>query len=185
MKIGNIVGTDRHRERQIKKAFHKVKEELSEHLDAINDNTNEIQANYEYLLRLEEKIDKLGEKFEGLRLAISQIAKEKQAESSMALACSKDQTSLENFFKKNDRHLSPAERRVFLALYATIRPIRYSELGKSLGMSEFLVANCITDLIEKGIPIAKSYQRNHVLVELEHGFRLDQEKRKVQKSGKT
>ena len=46
-------------EKETKKAFSKVKKEFEEHLEAINENTNEIQSNYELMLKLEEKLDKV------------------------------------------------------------------------------------------------------------------------------
>ena len=39
----------------------RIKEEFDEHLGSINENTNEIQANYEYLCNTDSKIDKLNE----------------------------------------------------------------------------------------------------------------------------
>ena len=38
----------------LKKAFNKIKEEFEEHLGSINENTNEIQANYEYAKSLKD-----------------------------------------------------------------------------------------------------------------------------------
>jgi len=43
----------------IKSSFFKIKEELNQHLDTINDNTKEIQINYDSITRIEAKIDKL------------------------------------------------------------------------------------------------------------------------------
>ena len=47
-----------------KVSFSKIKEELDVHLDSINENTNEINANFEHILKVEQKVDKLSEKFE-------------------------------------------------------------------------------------------------------------------------
>ena len=44
--------------------FVKIKQEFLEHLDSINQNTNEIQANYEYLKEFETKLEKLRERID-------------------------------------------------------------------------------------------------------------------------
>ena len=47
-----------------KNAFLKVKEELDEHLEAINENTTENKTTYNRLRVLEDKVDKLSEKMD-------------------------------------------------------------------------------------------------------------------------
>ena len=54
----------KHQDEQIKTAFTKVKEEMTDHLDAINENTNEINSTSNYVKELEKKINKLNEKIE-------------------------------------------------------------------------------------------------------------------------
>ena len=44
-------------DKELKGAFLKIKKEFEEHLQAINENTNEIQSNYECLCEIEAKID--------------------------------------------------------------------------------------------------------------------------------
>ncbi|MBI1969056.1 hypothetical protein HYS48_00040 [Candidatus Woesearchaeota archaeon] len=65
----NIVQMDQH----VRKAFSAVKEEMEEHLQAINESTDEIQANYEYLLELEEKLEKLSIKVDELQMMMKQM----------------------------------------------------------------------------------------------------------------
>ena len=49
------------------KALNGIKKELGEHLQAINENTNEIQSNYEYFNRIENKINKLTERIDQIQ----------------------------------------------------------------------------------------------------------------------
>ena len=54
----------------LNKAFEQVKEQFEDHLESINENTNEIQGNFEYLCELDRKIDKLSEQVEQLNMLI-------------------------------------------------------------------------------------------------------------------
>ena len=49
-------------------ALKDVREELDDHLDAINQATEEVQSSQEYLNRLDEKVDKLSEQMEQIML---------------------------------------------------------------------------------------------------------------------
>ncbi len=153
----------------IKKEVDFLKEELSEHLDSINDNTNEIQANYEYLCRLDAKIDKLNEKLEELMIAFKQSGIEPVSEA--AEGC----------------ELSEEEKAVFLALYTSAenRVLTYAEISQALKEEEHLVAGYITNLIEKGVPIIKRYVNSKVYLMLDKGFRELQAKKNVLRISQT
>ena len=73
------------------------RDELDDHLDSINQNTNEIQSNYEYMCRLEAKMDKICERLATLQIRLNEL----------------DQG--------NDKpariNLSYEEKKVFLAIY--------------------------------------------------------------------
>ena len=45
-----------------------IKRQFEEHLQAINENTNEIQSNYEYLSEMESKINKMAERIDQIQL---------------------------------------------------------------------------------------------------------------------
>lgn len=57
----------------IRVSFSKIKEEMEEHLQTINESTDEIQQNYEYLMDLEKKMDKLSEKVEQIQLMVKEL----------------------------------------------------------------------------------------------------------------
>ena len=57
----------------LKDAFGKIKEEFEEHLQAINENADEIQLSYEYITQMETKVDKLTAKMEELQLMMRQM----------------------------------------------------------------------------------------------------------------
>ncbi len=64
--------------KNLKKSFSKVKNELDDHLDAINANTLEIKFVYEYLYGLEEKINKLSERLDELVVPASTLTLREQ-----------------------------------------------------------------------------------------------------------
>jgi len=114
-------------------AFSKVKDELNEHLDAINQNTTEMGSIQQYIVELEEKIDKLSERIDVL---VSQ-----QQGKSYDL----------------DIKLSLREQEVFLALYTADDVKTSLELAQYLGLTEELVNGFIYKLISKSIPVMKKY----------------------------
>ncbi len=57
----------------LKDAFGKVKEEFEEHLQAINENADEIQMAYESMSHLETKMDKLSGRVDELQLMMRQM----------------------------------------------------------------------------------------------------------------
>ncbi|MEK6828081.1 MAG: hypothetical protein AABX78_01910, partial [Nanoarchaeota archaeon] len=54
--------------KSLRHEFIKIKQEFEEHLQAINENTNEISANYEYICELESKLDKLSERVDQIQM---------------------------------------------------------------------------------------------------------------------
>ncbi len=140
-----------------------VREEFDEHRDSINDNTDEIEANYELLCKLEAKVDKLQEQFEQLQLTLA-----------MGNAPSMPVQSID---------LDEKEKEVFLILYTgpSCRPVTYREVASAMKESEFLVRGYITNLIEKGVPIEKRYINEVAYVSLNPSFRERQAKENLVK----
>ncbi len=154
----------------LKKEIDSLKEELSEHMDSINDNTNEIQANYEYLCRLDSKIEQLKEQVKELMLMLKASGIEPKPE---ALHI--------------DAELSEKEKGVFLVLYTASeqKPLTYAEIAQILKEEEYLVAGYVTNLIEKGIPIIKRYINKTVYLALDKEFRDLQAKKNILKISQT
>lgn len=141
---------------ELKEAISTIKEELDEHLDSINANTNEVQTNYEFLCRLEAKIDKLSERLDQMQL--------KPREQKLAIS----------------HPLTKHEKDVFMALYkGSENFITYLEIGRHLGLPEELVREYVMNLIAKGIPIVKRYVNNKAYVKIETDFRNKQTREDV------
>ena len=139
---------------ELKAAFSSVREEFDEHLDAINENTNEVQANYGYLCEIDNKINKLNEKIEEIQLILGRLTGKK--------------VDLNPEYYSVDP-LGPEEQKVFLAMYTEDKPVSYMELANRVGKPLTLVRSYVTNLIEKGIPINKSYVkgRPHIMIDTE------------------
>jgi len=134
-----------------------IRDEFDEHLASINDNTNEIQANYEYLLKLEAKLDKVNEKLERLHLLLG------------------------GFNEGNSQkiELCDEEKKIFLVLYTTNKPLAYAELASAVRLNEFLVSGYVTNMIEKGVLIVKQYVNKKVFLQLKEDFRALQARENV------
>lgn len=150
-------------EKGLRKAFGRVKREFEEHLEAINENTNEIQSNYEILLRLESKIEKIESRINEIDRFIKQFKSqhvyfidEEEADSFSIMPLNKD------------------EKKVFRAIYELETEkvqITYSKIADILGISASLAREYVAALIEKGVPIMKNYLNQQVYVNLEPRFR--------------
>jgi hypothetical protein len=149
---------------ELKSAFSQIREEFDEHLDAINENTNEIQANYEYLCEIDNKINKLNEKIEEIQLILSKLTGQK--------------LDLKPEYYRIDP-LGPEEQKMFLAIYSEDKPLSYMELAKRVGKPLTLVRSYVTNLIEKGIPINKSYVKGRPHVMIDAGFKSLQAKKNI------
>lgn len=144
----------------VKEILKQVREEFDEHLDAINDNTNEIQTNYEFLCRLEAKVEKLNERLDEIQILLNPNH-EKQ----------------KNVLVQT---LTKHEKEVFLVLYeAGENFVTYLEIGKHLGLTEDLVREYVMNLIAKGIPIVKRYVNNKAYIKVDTEFRNLQTKENI------
>ena len=148
------------------KALKDVKKEFIEHLQAINENTNEIQSNYEYLSEVENKINKLTERVDQIQLFL-------QSNTNFAV------DRIENFEIKP---LKRNEQYVFLVLYALEDEkgsVTYTDIARKTGFTESLVMDYITSIIEKGVPIIKRYINNRAYLKLDKEFKRLQTKENI------
>ncbi len=129
----------------------KVKEEMEDHLEAINSNTNEIMSNYEYLCQIDARLAKVEEKIDDLLLASGIHA-----------------TSRYHDFKMP--RLTKNEQELFDFLVAQERVISYRELAFKLALSQTLLSDYMAGLIAKSIPVSKRYSGSDILVSLDPKF---------------
>ena len=145
--------------------FDKIRHEFEEHLQAINENTNEIASNFEYVSEIEAKLDRLSERVDNLQMFL---------ESNSGKYIAK-----RNFDVKR---LSRKEQEVFLVVYTLEEEkgnLTYGDIAEKLGISEQLTASYITSLIEKGVPIIKKYFSTTPYFRLDPDFKTLQAKENI------
>lgn len=149
-------------------ALQGVREEFDDHREAINDNTAEIEANYELMCRLDSKLDKVSEELEELKLTFAQLVRAPNAHNNQA-------TQLQHI------ELTRMEKEIFLILYTASEDaaINYKELAKCLKESEFLIRGYVTNMMEKGVPIIKRYRNDVAVLSLPSTFKELQAKRNI------
>lgn len=141
-----------------------VREEFDDYRESINDSTNEIEANYELVCRLDAKVDRLQEQLEQLQLSLANVLGS-PVQASVASA----QSSID---------LDEKEKEVFLVLYTASdeKPLTYKEIAAALKESEFLIRGYITNMIEKGVPVTKRYLNDVAFISLDRSFKDRQAK---------
>jgi len=125
-----------------------IKEEIDEHLAAINENTQEIQTNFTFLLELDSKIDKLSQRMDKIELML-----------------------LDKPHKIEVKPLDHPEKQVFCVLYTEEAPLTYEDISNKTNFSSAMVREYISALIEKGIPLTKSYYQGRPFLKLDQDFK--------------
>jgi len=144
-----------------------LSEELDDHRQAINENTNEIASNYEFLCKLDTKLEALSKRVEELAGLIENKPKPGEEKAPEVIV-----TPLTN-----------REKEVFRALYRICEETgsyaTYKDLAANLRISEQLVSSYIANFIAKGIQIKKRYFGNIVRIGIDAAFRHLQAKRNI------
>lgn len=152
--------------KKLQAEFTKIKHEFEEHLQAINENTNEIAANYEYICEIEAKLDRLSERVDGIQMYL-------EANSNIAIA------KRTNFDVKR---LDRMEQQVFLVIYTLEEEkgsLTYRDIAEKLNISEQLAGSYVTSIIEKGVPILKRYLNSKPYLRLDPEFKTLQAKENI------
>lgn len=131
-----------------------VRLELDEHLDSINQNSVEIQANYEYLEELNKKIDKLTNRLDELGTLFLH---------SMAV---QDQKAT----------FTDQEKEVFVVLYTAQEPLSYEEIAARSALPLYLVEDIVMSMKLKHIPINKKIFAGKTLLVMDDKFKEAQKK---------
>lgn len=117
-------------EKKLSEEIHEIKEELDEHLDALNQNTAEIGAVHDYLSELDVRLAKLGERVDALQtLLLAQTPSVKSV------------------------RLTPKEEELLRVLIDAKEPMSSLMMGKLTGLTVDLAAQTLYCLKQKGIPV--------------------------------
>lgn len=133
---------------KIKKQLLLVKQNLSEHLSAINENTSELQSFFDYLRELEQKFEKLSQRLDTLQL--------------------------QNPSPKEKPYIAPlniTEKKLFLALYTEEAPLNCPELSQKSGVPLSIIREYLNSLSQKGLPLSRSFLNNQIFYQLDPQFK--------------
>ena len=162
-KIGESLKFLFNSQNSLKDSIEEIKEQVEDHFHSINENTNEIQSNYEYSAETEEKINKLAERIDEISMLMGIQKRQKKSEMPK---------------------LTTVEKQIFLALYTLCDEQEYAsyqEIASMVNLSKTLIINYITILIEKGVPIIKSYKDDETKIRLSSYFKNMQTKNNILK----
>lgn len=132
-----------------------IREELDEYLSAINDNTSEILANYSYTQLVDQRLEQVMARLDKIEQMLG--AKQRHAV----------------------QPLTYEEKKVFLVLYTEEVPKSYQDLAQQTNLSEGLVIDIVAALIEKGVPLLKSYFNTAAYIKMTPTFKEVQAKENV------
>ena len=153
-------------EKKIKTSFSKIKDELDEHLDTINQNTTEIQANYEYIFELENKIEKLTQRMDDMQLIME------------------NGNGVDYKLEQPISKLTKREEEVFMLLYTDKEEsLTFSEISRKIGFTEDMVKNYIQNMSSKGVPIIQKLLSGETYISIDPGFKNLQIKENVLRIG--
>ena len=138
----------------MKKNFEIIRHALEEHLSAINENTSEIQALFDYLHELEIKVDRLSERLDRTELDLP--AEQPEVE------------PLDNL-----------EKQVFLILYTEEMPLSYHEIAIKARLPISTIPETISSLIAKGVPLLRSLANKQLFFKLSPSFKETQAKENI------
>lgn len=138
----------------MEKELASIRNALEEHLNAINENTSEIQAMFDYLQEVETKIERLSQRLDQLQL--QQETKEKSI-----------------------TPLTRIEQQVFLALYTEEIPLSYYEIAVKTQLPLAVTQETVAALARKGVPLVRSFVNEQLFLRLEPKFKEKQAKENV------
>ena len=142
---------------ELKITLNNLKKELTGHLDAINENTSEIQASYGCMNEINDKLEKLTERVESVELFLQEHGNFDVVEKSFEI-----------------KPLTRTEEHVFLVIYALEDEkglVSYSDIIKKTGLPSYIISEYIARLVEKGIPLLKKYVNNIPYISLNKEFK--------------
>ena len=134
-----------------------VREELDEHLQSINENTNELEIQNSFICEIDNRLTKLEEKMDELHFLLKQLV----TRAKLSVELSKD------------------EQRVFLILYTHSKFMTTDEIGHNAFLEKELTDESITGMMDKGIPIDREIFDGNVYYRMNKEFKLRQAKENI------
>ncbi|MBD3318780.1 hypothetical protein GF342_02635 [Candidatus Woesearchaeota archaeon] len=130
-----------------------MRREIDEHRTAINENTTEVQTNFDFLCELDNRINHLQDRIDELFLVVS------------------GKTRRESFAVSP---LNTREKAVFwaiLSLTESFTYVTYAQIATHLNTSTSVVGSYVARLVEKGVPFVKKVKKGKIGIALHPRFR--------------
>jgi hypothetical protein len=137
--------------KDVEDLFKEIREELDEHLDALNQNTAEIASTHEYVSELDMKIEKLTERIDALQ----------------ALLLAQTPAS------KISLKLNAKEQDVLQILQDSADALTSAQIGKLCGLTPDLAAQTLYCLKQKGVKILAQTLEEETMYALDGRFIFD------------
>lgn len=134
-----------------------MREEIDEHLQAINENTNELEIQNSFICEIDNRLTKLEEKMDELHFLLKQLV----TRTNLSVELSKD------------------EQRVFLIIYTHSKFMTSTEIGSRALLDKELTDESITAMMDKGIPIDREIFDGNVYFRMNKEFKLRQAKEHI------
>lgn len=139
-------------DRKIRNSFSVIKEEFEDHLNAINENTQEIGSHYESISELNRKIEKLNERMDQVSAMAREFAQE-----------------------RNSISLDPDEQRMFLTLYLNEEGfISFDEIVERTHFNPEHARNLITSMLDKGVRMVREINEGNLYLKMNPYFKARQ-----------
>ncbi|MBU0535598.1 MAG: hypothetical protein KKE20_01430 [Nanoarchaeota archaeon] len=143
---------------KIKNSFCVIKEEFEDHLDAINQNTDEIQQHHASLCELNNKIEKLNEKVDQVSAMLKEITHD-----------------------RGSITLCHDEQKIFLALYIAEGFISFDEICDKTHFNQEYVHSLITSMLDKGVRMMRDITEGKLYFRMNPYFKARQVKENIVK----
>lgn len=140
----------------LRRSFHEVRVEMDDHLDAINQNSSEVQALHTFLEQVNAKVDKLSDRIDELSFVLNP-----------------EKTDFSQI------RLTRQEQEVFLVLYGLEGPLTPEQVGRKLGLSRQLAAQYLYNLQLKGVPMVARNWKGELFYSLDLKFKDLQARKNV------
>ncbi len=141
----------------LKREVSGIREEIDEHLQAINDNTSEQEIHNTYICEIDNRLTKIEEKVDQLHFLLRQLV-------------SRAKLSVE---------LSKDEQRIFLILYTHGKFMKTNEISARTWLDLDIVEESLASMLDKGIPVEREILDGNVYFRLNKEFRLRQAKESI------
>ena len=136
-----------------------IREELDEHLDSINENTEEISIQNSAVCEIDNRLNKIEEKMDQMHFMFRQLMRN----SLVSVDLTKD------------------EQKIFLVLYTHDGFLSSEDVTSKSKVEVDTVEECLMALMDKGIPVEREIINKKVYFRMNSEFRLRQAKEQIVK----